>query len=554
MSLKTAILQLFKPANVAPEPSVKQLGEDLAAPSSQGIMPLQSTGAVRRALDPAWTGDLDLGRARAAMRAAMDLSNPQLFIREAMAHLQRTPQLQALLETRVLAVANLNLIAEQGGSKLVDRKAAEAGQLLLKSTAVTQIVPHLLLQGVYLNCATAQIFIDASSQPWKVSDIRDVPSHYLVFDRVDGRTPYLLPAEQGGPLTELTPGKFIYHSPSIIRGNPLTASLAYAELFYGALLSVTLRGWSGFVELYGMPIRVGKYPNGMQASAQGKKDLKVFGNALKSIGADAWAMVPEDMKIEIIEAASRNGSAEVYERLVRWVSENRAQHILGGNLTSGTGNTGSGGSQALGSVHNELREDRLAYDAKMLSATLTRWLVEPLTKWNIAGAATPLVYVQIEKVEELSTRVDALTKFMDRGLKVPTEEAYTLLDIRPPEGDEETIGGTAPQTGQPQAAPDQKPTVQQKAQFAAEGDGATNDELDTLVEDLQGDGYKLIDDKLDELLFSAIDAAGEGNVMQVLEAFKTAIKTGDVNAFAGSFVEALAAARVAGENGASLGV
>lgn len=535
-------------AKTAPVATQKELAEDLAAPNESLTVEMTHTGQVRKAVDSLVPTELTPANAMRAMRAARDLSDVPQFVRVAMEALRRDPNLQSVIQTRVLAVASLPLVAEQGGKKLQDRKAAEAAQEVLESEPVESIVPHLLLNGVYLGFGLAQNYIDTSAQPWVLTDVADVEPHFVTFDRNDGRTPYLLPQNPGEGLQPLPFGKFIYHRPGLISGNPLTSGIAYAALFYYSLKALALKDWVGFVELYGQPIRVGKYPQGLGNSAEGKKDLDVLKRALRDLGGDAWAMLPASMQIEIVEAASRNASAEVYERLARFLDEQLAKLVLGGSLTSGTGNTGSGGSQGLGVVHNELRTDILKADAKALGNTLRRCLIKPLTGWNFGpSVAVPRVYFLIEEAEDVAAKVKAICDLADRGWKVPTAELYALLDVREPEGDEEVIGG-APAAA-PAPAAGQQSQQQNRAQFAVQGSG---DELDALIAELQAeDGYALAEQEANDTLLSAIEGASDLEALKA--ALIAAVKGGAVGEMQAVLTAGLTASRVAGDVGAELG-
>lgn len=542
----TQTAALFRAKEAAPA-TPKELAEDLAAPNISMVSDVAHSGQVRKAVDDLITNDLTPSVAIRAMRCARELSDVPYFVKTAMEALRRDPNLQSVIQTRVLAVSSLPLVAEPTAKKLQDRKATEAAQEVLESEAVEGIVPHLLLNGVYLGFGIGQNFIDTSVQPWALVDIQDVQPTFITFDKTDARTPYLLPQNAGEALQPLPVGKFIYHRPGLISGNPVCSSVAYAALFYYTLKALALKDWVGFVELYGQPIRVGKYPQGLGATPAGKKDLDVLKRALRDLGGDAWAMLPESMKIEIVEAASRNSSAEVYERLCRFLDEQLAKLVLGGSLTSGTGNTGSGGSQGLGVVHNELRTDILKADAKALSVTLRRCLIKPLTHWNFGlNVAVPRVYFQVEEAEDVAAKVKAICDLTDRGFKVPTAELYALLDIREPEGEEETIGGVV-------APAEPTPTQQaQTARFAASTASPEADELDTLIHELQSeDGYALAEAEADEALLSALENAPNAEALK--RALIEAITSGKVEGLQAVFTAGSTSARLAGDFGAELG-
>lgn len=533
---------LFRPK----APTRQELAEDLAAPAAVLGPEVQATGAVRKAVDDLFTVDLTPATAIRALRAARDLSDVPYFAKIAMEALRRDPHLQSLLQTRVLAVSGLPLVAEVVGKTAQDRKAQEQAQDVLNSPMVERIVPRLLLQGIYFGYGVAQLFVDSSRQPWVVRDMQPVPAHFMTFSRLDAATPYVLPQEQGGAPERLLVGKHIYHRPSMLDGSPPASSIAYAVLFYYALKSLALKDWVGFVELYGQPVRVGKYPKGIGSTPAGKKDLDVLKRALRDLGGDAWAMLPEDMKIEFVEAASRNASAEVYERLCRFLDEQVAKLIQGGSLASGTGNTGSGGTQALGTVHGDRFTSIIKADAKGLAAALRDHLIRPLTVWNIGdNVPVPKVYFNTEEPEDVSAKVKSICDLADRGLRVPAAELYALLDVRAPEGDEETIGGKSAD-----AQPANEAAEGLTARFSADQDD--RDELDDLSDELFAeDGYALADKEADAALLAAIE--GASTVEELKAALIAAVKTAGVEGLQAAYTTAGTAARLAGEFGAEIG-
>jgi len=464
-----------------------QLAEDLAQPNSSVVADTTPTGPVRRAIDAVYSVDLTPAKAIRAMRAARDLSDVPLFTQCAIEALRQDPNLQAVLQARVLAVLSMPLAAEPAGKKLADRKASEAVQELLLSEPVESAIAHLLLTGTYLGFSLAQTMWNTSGTPWTVTDIQDVPAHYVVFDRTDAKTPYLLPQEQGGPLQPLQYGKFIYHRPGLIAGNPVTSGIAYTALFYYTLKTSVLRDWVAFVGIYGQPIRVGKYPQGMGGTPAGKRDLEVLKRALRDLGGDAWAMLPDSMQVEIIEAASRNSSAEVYERLCRFLDEQLAKLVQGGSLTSGTGNTGAGGSNALGAVHQDVFQTIVQSDAKALANTLRRALVRPFVEWNFGPqVATPAIYFVVEEQEDVSAWVTSTIAAMAVGLRVPAVEFYKRLDIREPEGDEEVLSSAPAVAAVPAAntPADAKSALTARANATAASSQGNSSPTDVLTADV----------------------------------------------------------------------
>lgn len=131
------------------------------------------------------------------------------------------------------------------------------------------------------------------------------------------------------------------------------------------------------LEIYGLPIRLGKYPPGTP-----DEEKVTLLRAVTGLGHAAAGIIPESMSIDFQEASK--GSAEPFMAMMRWCDDSMSKAILGGTLTSQTSESG-GGAYALGQVHNEVRHDLLAADARQLAATLSRDLLWPLLVLNRSG-------------------------------------------------------------------------------------------------------------------------------------------------------------------------
>ena len=111
----------------------------------------------------------------------------------------------------------------------------------------------------------------------------------------------------------LAPYKFITHFAKAKAGLPIRGGLARAAGWAYLFKNYVLKDWVTFTEVFGQPLRVGKYHPG--ASEQDKHALL---NAVSRIGTDAAAIMPESMVIEFTEA-HQNGSSELYQRFCEYL-------------------------------------------------------------------------------------------------------------------------------------------------------------------------------------------------------------------------------------------
>jgi phage gp29-like protein len=228
-----------------------------------------------------------------------------------------------------------------------------------------------------------------------------------------------------------------------------------------------------FLEIYGLPLRLGKYQTG--ASADEKSTLL---SAVMSIGHDAAGIIPEGMAIEFTEAAK--GQEGPFMAMIDWCEKSQSKAILGGTLTSQA--DGKSSTNALGNVHNEVRHDLMVSDATQLAGTLTRDLVYPLLALNKGGVddrrRCPRFKFMFDDSEDLGVLADALPKLVSMGMRIKTEWAHERAGIPQAEEGDEVLGVSiqppAPGAGKGVAAAVAALTAQDGAELDTEANEAWN--------------------------------------------------------------------------------
>ncbi len=186
-----------------------------------------------------------------------------------------------------------------------------------------------------------------------------------------------------------------------------------------------------FLEIYGIPMRVGKYPSG----ASEKEKLTLL-RALAQLGHNAAGIVPIGMELEFLNAAQ--GDPAAFQLMIEWCEKTQSKAILGGTLTSQA--DGASSTNALGNVHNEVRMDLRDSDALQVAKTLSRDLIYPIAVLN--GLASnwgrcPRLRFNIQEPEELSAYATSLPALVKMGIRVPRQWAQERLAIpEPGEGEE----------------------------------------------------------------------------------------------------------------------
>ncbi|WP_250908676.1 phage portal protein family protein [Escherichia coli] len=100
-------------------------------------------------------------------------------------------------------------------------------------------------------------------------------------------------------------------------------------------------------------------------------------DAIASLASDAGCAIPDSMKLEMQEAASRNSGGTLFKEMAEWCDAQISKAVLGQTMT-----TDDGSSRAQAEVHNGVRMDIAKWDAWQLSNTLSEFLVRPYVDMN----------------------------------------------------------------------------------------------------------------------------------------------------------------------------
>lgn len=194
----------------------------------------------------------------------------------------------------------------------------------------------------------------------------------------------------------------------------------------------SVRDLAEFLETYGMPIRVGKFSP--TASPEEKRDLL---RTVLSIGHNAAGIIPDSMQIELQQALNK-GSADSFKIMIDWCEASQSKAILGGILTS---QTGENGNHSLGVIHNEVRLDIRDDDAKQIDYTLSAYLVYPLAKLNglFDDNRCPNWVSDTQEPYDLALYAEALPKLVGAGAKIPARYVNMKLKIPEPKEGEEIL-------------------------------------------------------------------------------------------------------------------
>lgn len=518
-----------------------RLKEEEAGPTVTGIRQVLS-GHPAQGLTPV--------RLARLLRAAED-GDPTAYLELAEEMEEKDLHYRSVLPTRKNQVAGLDITVEAATDAAEDVKAAD---LIRDWLSRDELRDELfdILDAVGKGYSLTENIWDTSGGAWLPARLEWRDPRWFQFDRIDGRTPMLL--SEGGQPTPLSPYKYIYHAHKSKSGLPIRGGLARAVAWAYLFKNFDIKAWVEFAEVFGVPLRVGKYGPGAS-----EKDKQVLLQAVRSISRDAAAIIPASMAIDFVEAKI-SGSVTLFEKLAGFLDKQVSKAVLGQ-----TGTTDVGQHVGTANAHERVRQDIEEADARQLAATLNRDLVRPIIDLNFGPRKLyPKIVIKRIDAEDLTALADNLKKLVPLGLKVGMSTIRDKFGLPDPSPDEELL--RAPGAGQDAdpALPDPAEPLQgRQAAASRRAVAATSlpaapaqgmDAIDVAVAEELNGWQPLVDPLLASIRALLDDCLAQG---LTLDEFKARLPEALAGQDAGPLAEHLARmafmARLGGETGAGLG-
>lgn len=454
----------------------KDLSQPIAAPSLTGVRQVWNIESVASTLTPDRLASIFLAVMEGDTHAYLTLAEEME---------ERDLHYASVLGTRKRAVNKLPVNVEAASDDANDIKLADAIRAQVRRPEFRH-AKFDLLDGLGKGYSVVEMAWDTTSVPWQPKfDWRD--PRYFVYNRDNGTTLRVLDEADTFNGIEMQPYRFIVHEPHLKSGLPIRAGLARLAAVSYMCKSYTLTDWMTFAELFGMPIRVGRYGTGATPA-----DISKLVSALANLGSDAAAALPRSMDIEFVEGGNQSGGDALFEKLANWLDSQVSKGVLGQTMT-----TDSGSSRAQAEVHDEVREDIQEDDAADLADTLNRDFVKPYIDLNYGvQQAYPRIEIKVPKPEDLAALTNALEKLVPLGLRV--EESVIRDKLGIPDPADDAILLTAPSNAAPTPPPPETQTATNRAACGhALNQADFIDELDQLADAAAADWEQVMPDLID---------------------------------------------------------
>lgn len=491
-----------------------------AAPTVTGVRSILS-GHPAQGLTPE--------RLAALLRGAED-SDPVAFLELAEEMEEKDLHYRSVISTRKLQVGGLPVGVEAATDAAEDVRAADLVREWLASGVLAGAMLDFL-DAIGKGFSVCEIMWDTEGRTWTPSAILWRDPRWFCFDRINGQT--LLLRGDNGQEQPLSPFKYICHTHRSKSGLPVRGGLARAAAWTYLFKSFDIKSWVQFAEVYGFPLRLGKYgPNATE------EEKLILLRAVRDIGQDAAAIIPEGMKIEFTPGATSSDSG-LFQNMADYFDRQVSKLVLGQ-----TGTTDVGQHVGTANAHERVREDIEQADAAQLAATLQRDIVRPLVDLNFGPRTKyPKLVIARPDTEDVTALVDNVVKLAGAGVcnLVEVSVLRDKLGLPEPAKGAVCVGNAPPETSE--TPPEDIPAkAMQRTEFPLESE--PRDHIDDMV-DAELEGWERVVSPIVNPIQRL--AAECENEQEFFDRLPDVLDKQDASALARSLAESMFAARVLAE-------
>lgn len=181
-----------------------------------------------------------------------------------------------------------------------------------------------------------------------------------------------------------------------------------------------LKDYATYLELFGNPMRIGKYDPLNSNPATEQKLI----NAVRDFGNLSWAVLSNDMSIEFPVEPGKASTSGLFKDYINYLDEEIAIRVLGQTLTSSIGNKGS---YAAARVHDAVRGDILKSDLILCERKINE-LIRRIINFNYPDKNYPVFrFISDENLERKKVLSEIILNLKQAGYE--TSEQVITDDI-----------------------------------------------------------------------------------------------------------------------------
>ncbi|MCH9780976.1 MAG: DUF935 domain-containing protein [Alphaproteobacteria bacterium] len=440
-----------------PEPQAAKLAADNQSAVSVESVSYASEYSISSSLTPAKAAAILRSLEQAEQQAIQGTATPYSLTEyftliEEME--EKDPHYRAVLQTRKLAVTSLHreaTLQPAEGDELNDleEEILDATKTLIDQAWMDDLVYHAC-DAVAKGYAVSEINWQSDSGKWVPTSAQPRHPEDFWFDAAN--TPYYVTAsgQEGMPLPY---GKYVMHHNRGKSGWIPRAGVAKVALWSWLLKSYSLRDWAAFLDIYGIPMRIGKYHE-----TASKDQINKLRNVVARMASDASAVIPMGMQVEFPQVKTGGGSQNPFQDMAEYLDKQISKLVLGQTMT-----TDDGASLSQAKVHGDVQSLVVKSDANAIGNAITHQLITPFVQLNWGkNAPVPVLTLSPQEEEDITERLAHAKTLHELGVPLSIEQLRAMTGLTAPSDPEDTIAKA--NATDPLSTPPTPPTP---GQFAA---------------------------------------------------------------------------------------
>jgi phage gp29-like protein len=184
----------------------------------------------------------------------------------------------------------------------------------------------------------------------------------------------------------------------------------------------SFRFWASYMEKFGSPVVIGKYPRGTS-----NEDAEKLLEHLSNLADDSAIVSPNDIELELKDANNHSTSA-MYSEMIDKCNAEISKAILSQTLTTEV----NSGSKAAAETHLKVRKEIIEQDARLLESAWND-LINIFYEINFSGTEIPKF--NISKLELESTHKLARDKALVKDCGLKLANSYWARNYNIPESE-----------------------------------------------------------------------------------------------------------------------
>lgn len=417
---------------------------------------------------------------------------------------EKDPHLASQLQTRKLAVSGLEWEIQAYSESEQDKEIALFVEKVLNDLENFDEIIVDILDAIGKGISFSELDWIFCHDHWVIKNIRWIHPKKFYWDSITDEIKVRTKEHPEGIL--LPNNKFVIHKYKARSGHPSRQGILRIVAWMYLFKNYDVKDWVSFCEIFGMPLRLGKY----DASAS-EEDKKKLMEAIINLASDAAGIIPNNTSIEFIES-NKTSTVDIYEKLARYCDEQMSKAILGQTLTSDSG----GGSYAQGKVHNDVRHDLTVADARALKTTIRRDIIRPLVEFNFGSeAAIPYIVFDVGDTDDSKELAEMYERLGKMGLKIPTAYVYKKFAIPKPEEGEEVL-----QVSQDTIPNEEIETMQYSMKEDFPEQNEVQDKIDHMVEASNDISEQIFDSMMQPILKLVDNCSSMEQLKEMMESEK----------------------------------